>query len=532
MKVKPMSKLSEALKKKFRTPQEVIRALGLDENLVVGDAALGGNEENDMVMQLTPKAAMAAGMFLGRYGAKLQSAGMAMDTASTLFNPIFAGITSKNFGAQRPALDAALRAALKGKLANDADISDVTELLQAIEGVEAGADTVTEANSGLPSYMHEEPEDADDETLEEREEDEGCDRRADDARRRLGRDETEEEKEEREEAEDGENLSAPGAQEDPPQGREPNLLWDRRRADDWRHADDRRRADAADRRARDARYRADDMRNRAEDARKRLGRDESEEEREKRESEIEAKDARQVRDRARDRRRLGRDYRRARDAHRPARDAHRKAVADWRRASDGHKSAMDGKRADDAARHARDMRDADDAARKAHDAMVRARDARHRARDARRAHDKRFGRDEPPPFPGRPNTGGTMEPMTKAAIDEAIERRVADAVRANDQRHTKITEAFRVVRSKVGELAMDSSIRNASDVYDRALTVLGVEHAGIRDEIALKRLFEIAPRPGGDPRRNGNGFAQDAAPASAFNSFAKRFPGAASIEQI
>jgi hypothetical protein len=120
--------------------------------------------------------------------------------------------------------------------------------------------------------------------------------------------------------------------------------------------------------------------------------------------------------------------------------------------------------------------------------------------------------------------------MDKAAMDAAIQKRVDEAVRENNKRHREIVDALRTVRSKAGEIAMDSSINNAADVFDRALTVLGIEHAGIRETTALKRLFEVAPRPGGEQRVSG--FAQDAAPASSYSNFTKRFPGAANIEQI
>lgn len=487
-----MTALIDALRRRYKTPQEAMQALGLDADLLGArlglDAALGGEEE-DMGLQLSPKAALAEGMFLGHFGGRLKT-GLAMDSLPVAFGPIFAGITAKNFSAQRPALDAALRVALKGKLANDAEIEEVTNLLKQIEGVEAGADTTTEANAGMPAYMREEPEDADDETPEEREEDEGCDARARDARDRLGRDERDDEEDEREE----ENEFKP---------------------------------DTSKEGARDARMRARDkardaMRTRrADDARRRLGRDEEPEEKENREREEEAKDRRE----ARDRRRMGRDYRRARDAHRAARDAHRRHANDWRRAHDAHKSAMDAKSADDAAKAAADMKRADDEARKAHDAMVRARDTRHRARDARRAHDTRRAKDE------------NMEPrgdtVTKAAMDQAIATGVAAAVAANDRRHREIAEARSLVRVKAGDIAMDSGINTAADVFAKALDVLGVNYSGISDATALRRLYEVAPRRGGDGGNSGNnGFAHDAAPASASALFSKLIPGAASVERL
>jgi 8-oxo-dGTP pyrophosphatase MutT (NUDIX family) len=431
-----------------------------------------------------------------KHGTPVPHAAGAKDAASisSVLSPIWAGITSRNFDSQRPALDAALRAALKGKLANDADIGEVTQLLEAISGVEAGADTTTEANSGLPPYMREETEDEDDETEEEKREDEEYDKRARDARHRLGRDETEEEREEREEEEEEEAEDREVAEEeDPPHGREP-------------HSFDRAK--------------------RASDARKRLGRDETEEEREEREKREEGEDRRKADDRARDRRRLGRDYRHARDAHRHARDAHRKAANDWRHAKDAHSAAMDGRKADDAARHARDMAKADEDCRDARDRMVRARDARHRARDARRSWDKRHGRDA-----RRTRDDSMTRAAMDAAINERVRKEVADAVAASDRRHQEITEALEHVRSRgAGRIAMDGSVRTAADVYDRALTVLRIDHDGIRDARALRRLFEVAQRPGAGEQRSG-GFALDAHPVDATAEFAEWFPGAARIER-
>jgi len=147
------------------------------------------------------------------------------------------------------------------------------------------------------------------------------------------------------------------------------------------------------------------------------------------------------------------------------------------------------------------------------DAMRRARDARDRARDARRAHDKKFGRDEPPEFEGRPKVGGGMDGMvTKAAMDAAINDRVAQALRDNDAHHRAVSDALDHVRGKAGKIAMDGSIKGAADVYSRALVVLGVDHAGIRDAVALRRIFDMVPRPGGEAR--GSGFAHDSAPAN------------------
>ena len=119
--------------------------------------------------------------------------------------------------------------------------------------------------------------------------------------------------------------------------------------------------------------------------------------------------------------------------------------------------------------------------------------------------------------------------MDAAAVEQIVERRVAQAVRDNDARHREIAEAVEAVRPKAGRIAMDSSITSAADVYSRALRVLGVDHAGIRDALALRRLFDLAPRPGGDPGRR-DGLALDVAPRDARANFNKRYPGAARIE--
>lgn len=118
--------------------------------------------------------------------------------------------------------------------------------------------------------------------------------------------------------------------------------------------------------------------------------------------------------------------------------------------------------------------------------------------------------------------------VSKAAMDAAIR----DALASNDARHTAIGAALEAVRPKVGRIAMDSSIQNEGDVYGRALDVLGVPHAGITQLAALKAMFSMAQRPGGDHRDEPSRLAQDAASADSFKKFAEMFPGAAGIERM
>lgn len=121
--------------------------------------------------------------------------------------------------------------------------------------------------------------------------------------------------------------------------------------------------------------------------------------------------------------------------------------------------------------------------------------------------------------------------ISKSAMDQAIQ----NALRDNDARHRGIAEAIEAVRGKAGRIAMDSGIDNEADVYGRALDILGVPHAGITQLAALKQLYAMAPKPGGDAeRQTGPRYAADAAPkAGAFDRFKSLFGDqAASIERV
>lgn len=417
--------LADALRKKFKTPADALAALGMD-------AALLGDDEERKMGKLSPGSAR-------RLAEKLKS--------ST-------------------------------KMAMDASLEDLAELLQQVEGIEG--DGTADPNAGIPAFLSEHPSDGDGEyeTEEERRRDDGYDRRVMDARRMLGRDETEEEGSRREE----EMEFKPDASKEGE---------DRRRAMDVR------------------------IRTRADDARRRLGRDETPEEKAERERREEGED----RKRASDRFQLSRDYRRARDAHRSAMDVMKRHAGDWKQATDacgGAASAEDRKRADDSRRKV-----ADDI-RRAHDAVVRARDARAKARDARRAH------DEPPEFKGMPKENM----VSKEAMDAAIEDRVSKALSAERSRNQAIMSAIEEVRPKVGKIAMDSSLSDEGVVYAKALDILGVPHAGITQVAALRQMVAMSPRPGS---RDGHasGLATDAAPpADSLKTFRELFPGAALIERM
>lgn len=289
---------------------------------------------------------------LSRYGALLQGAlivhvgpRLAQDAKLPDFKSILIGAPMTNRISQRAAIAQAVQTVTKPYLAQDADLDDVAEVLEALQRVseseEDGEDGM-EPNSAIPMVSEEDGLDEHPasakikaicekhnlpsevcaelaEAVGEEESSEGgldfYDRRADDARRRMGRDETEEEREKRED-DDG-----------------------------------------------------------AEDARKRMGRDETEEEAMDRRAEDAARHSmRRARDamskmgkdaKAEDRKRANDAMRRARDAHRTARDMRMKR-ADDRKAAEDRKKAMDGmitkKEAEDMVKRAVDTRRAEDQA--------------------------------------------------------------------------------------------------------------------------------------------------------------------------
>ena len=83
---------------------------------------------------LSRKAALAKGALAVYLKPKL-AADAAID-----FGPVLKGVTAKNFKTEKSALAARLKTATEGKLAADADLSDVIQFLDALEDVDAGPD--------------------------------------------------------------------------------------------------------------------------------------------------------------------------------------------------------------------------------------------------------------------------------------------------------------------------------------------------------------------------------------------------------
>ncbi len=301
-----------------------------------------------------------------------------------------------------------------------------------------------------------------------------------------------------------------------------------------------------------------DMRDRrAHDARAKLGRDETPEEMRTREEREAAADARaklgrdetpeEMRVRgAKDR--MVRDTMRARDAFRKARDSRRRAADEVRRhAADMRRAEDDMRRAASDRRHATDAKNADDA-RRAEDAMRRAKDARRAARDARRhavdvlkrAHDsilttgmdlrraadsRRAARD------AREETG-----MTRSEVEDALHARdrehahaMDEAIKRERERSTGFQRALSTVRPYVGELAMDSA-SCADDVFRTSLRMLGVSTENVHPS-AYPEMFKLAAqaRSAGQTRGVSPTFALDSSVHGNAPSFESMFPDAARI---
>lgn len=123
-----MSALTAALRKKFKTPREAMKALGLDESLL----------ENHMAKP-TKFASLAALMA----GAAVQP--MLAKGAKVDLMPVFAGVTSKTWDPKK--ITMALDKALDGKLrkgAHDVTMKHVADLMDHIPGEKSMDESVSE----------------------------------------------------------------------------------------------------------------------------------------------------------------------------------------------------------------------------------------------------------------------------------------------------------------------------------------------------------------------------------------------------
>eukprot|EP01037_Dinobryon_pediforme_P019159 gene19159-19533_t len=101
------------------------------------DVVVGDSTEGLSPMKLSRKAALLQGASLAYLAPKLAS------DAKLDLGSVFAGITTKNFKAKKPAIVADVTKKVAGKLAQDADLADFAKLLDSLEDVEPAEDAET-----------------------------------------------------------------------------------------------------------------------------------------------------------------------------------------------------------------------------------------------------------------------------------------------------------------------------------------------------------------------------------------------------
>lgn len=148
--------------------------------------------------------------------------------------------------------------------------------------------------------------------------------------------------------------------------------------------------------------------------------------------------------------------------------------------------------------------------------------------DRRRgARDRRMGRDEPPPFKGRPTVGGGMD--SKQVV--AFARQAADkAVVAERENQRAIRAAEQFVQPWVGNLSVDMGFDSAEAVYGTALESLGVDIDGVHPS-AYQAVLKAQPLPGSKQQqaRTRGGHALDSATGGS-GSYYDRNPEAKRIK--
>jgi hypothetical protein len=234
-----MGKFSEALKAKYRTPRAAIEALGLDpalleKDIVVGDSKGSPRGLKEKTMQLrqqkTPTMSRQAALGIAVLASHLQRPKVLAKDAKLDLNKIFVGVTAKNF----PQKKRTILRLLKPKLASDATIGEVAELLDMIDSHGMEQDTATHQQCKTVSKMApplgEESETSDEE--EEGAESEAGGEQAEHLREEENHQEGGNEEEEEEEREDEEEEDA---EDKTPIGRLKNFLKGKVSDEDMEH---------------------------------------------------------------------------------------------------------------------------------------------------------------------------------------------------------------------------------------------------------------------------------------------------------
>lgn len=148
-----MTRLGEALRQRFKNPQDAMRALGLDPgdlsgaaDIIVGDEKLSGKlKTKETLMSKTNKLTRKAGIAMLALASYLRPK-LAQDATLDL-RPVLGGVrglTDRNFGEKTPEIVRAVEASTKGKLAADSSIGEVADLLEMIDRSGSGEADVPE----------------------------------------------------------------------------------------------------------------------------------------------------------------------------------------------------------------------------------------------------------------------------------------------------------------------------------------------------------------------------------------------------
>jgi hypothetical protein len=482
-----MGKFGEALRAKYKTPRAAIAALGLDPSLlekeiIVGDSrgSPQGSKERKMQRQTkSPQMSRQAALGIAVLASHLRRPKILAKDARLDLNKIFSGVTAKNFPQKKKTI---LRL-LKPKLASDATIGEVAELLDMIDSHGVETDTATPKQCKTVSKMtpplDEEEETSDEEEAVEREaggeqaehlrEEENHQKEDDDA------EEEEEDREDAEEEEEGEEGEGEEGEGNDPHSRLKSFLKGKVSDEDMEHVSRIMNGDEeADMDAEDSDAEDSDAEDGADDE------DGSETEQERRDDEKARKEMEATN---------GKD-KRAKD----------KRAKD-KRAKD--RCAEDKGATDKKDKHVMDRR-------------------------KKRASDTEAG---PPPFKGMPKPGGGM--VDKKAMDAALDRAVADATRRTMDLSRQIRVAERFVMPWIGDAALDEA-ESPEEVYKIALDSLQIDVDDVHPS-AWKKILEMTPRPGTVGARSGASpiAAADSVPSkNALKLVDSLTPGISRIKQL
>lgn len=138
-----MATLRDALRQKYKSPRDVLNALGLDENLANGESSMTTvNKELAKTV-----AAIAARTVSFQSLATYLRPRLAMDAKPAgILTKAFDGVTGATFKEKKTAIAAAIRSGAKSLLAKDTSLKDVEQVLDMLEAheVDGGDASVSE----------------------------------------------------------------------------------------------------------------------------------------------------------------------------------------------------------------------------------------------------------------------------------------------------------------------------------------------------------------------------------------------------